>query len=207
MKEDFKKLNIDPNLLKNIEKEGLKRSTPIQFKTIPLIFSGYDIIASSPAKSGKTLSYVLALIQNLSVGVGLQAVIIVPSKEHAKIVGNNFKLFTKNTNKPLKLLITTENNKLKVVKEKLVPKVDVLISTPLRIKELINEKDYDFSKVSVIVLDDVDSMFEVTDFDKFNFILRNMPKKKQMVVFSTSITQEVYLKIRYWMRMPKRVTA
>lgn len=204
MKEDFKKLNLDLNTLKNLEKEGLKRSMPIQFKTMPLILSGYDLIATSPQKSGKTLSYVLASIQNVAPNTGIQAVVIVPSKEHAKEVGKSYKLFSK-TSKPLKLLICSDKAKVKDSEEKLIPKIDVVISTPQRLKELINEKNYDFSKVSTIILDDVDTMFEIEDFEKLNFILRNMPKKKQMVVFSTTISQEIYLKIRYWMKTPKRV--
>lgn len=206
MKDDFKKLDLNPNILKTIENEGLKRTTEIQFKTISLIFAGYDIIATSPEKSGKTFSYVIGLLQTLNAGVGLQGVIIVPSKEHAKVVEKYFKLFTKNNSKALKVLVSTQSAKLKEEKETVVPKIDILIATSGRLKELINEKNYDFTKVSVLVLDDVDKVFEVEEFDKFNFILRNMPKKRQMIVFSTTISQEIYLKIRYWMRMPKRVS-
>jgi len=206
MKDDFNKLDINPNIIKTLEKEGLKRTKEVQFKTLPLILGGYDVIATSPTQSGKTLSYVIALLQSLSAGAGLQSVIIVPTKEHAKKVEKTFKLFTRASSKAIKVLVSTEKSKTQEEKEQIMPKVDVLISTPLKLKELINEKNYDFTKVRILILDDVDITFEVEVFDQFNFILRNMPKKKQMVVFSTTISQEIYLKIRYWMRMPKRVT-
>ncbi len=203
MKEDFKNLNIKSNILEIIEKEGFKRSTTIQFKTMPLIFSGSDIIATSPVSSGKTFSYILSLIQTLNLGSGLETIIIVPTKEHVKAVESSFKLFSKG-NKDLKIQLLCPDNKSKKEKENF-EKTDFLIITPKKLKELINEKIYDFSRVKTIVFDDVDVMFELGNFDEFNFILRNMPKKKQMVVFSTTISQEIYLKIRYWMKMPKRV--
>ena len=201
MKDDFKYLGIGENILSIIGKEGFKRSKEIQFKTMPLIFAGDDVIATSPIGSGKTISYIISFLNIVVPQAGLQGLIIVPTEEHAKEVEKNFKLFTKQSTKCLNVF---NSCKKAILKEKII-KVDVVISTPKRLKELINEKNYDFSKVTTIVLDDVDVMFEVEDFDRFNFILRNMPKKKQMLIFSTSISQGVYLKIRYWMRMPKRI--
>lgn len=202
MKTEFEKLRIKKEILDVINKEGFEQPTSIQNKSIPYVLAGYDLIATAATGSGKTLIYVVGLVQNCTIGGGLQGLVIVPTRELAKQVGEVFNKFTEN--KPLNVVVSYGGSKVKEQKKNFED-IDILIATPGRVRELIFENILEFSRIKTLVLDEADSLFQGDFEEGTNLILKNMPRKKQTMVFSATIDKETYMKIKHWLKNPIRI--
>lgn len=204
MIEDFQKLRIIPEILQVIEEEGFEQPTTIQNKSIPFILTKYDVVVKAATGSGKTLAYAVRLIQNSVQGAGVQGLVIVPTRELAKQVGEVLQKFSKY--KPLNIAISYGGASLNDQKNNF-NEIDILVATSGRVKQLIREDILEFSNLKTLVLDEVDSMFVGQFEEDMDYILRNTPHRKQTLVFSATINKEIYLKVKHWMKNPKRVEA
>jgi ATP-dependent RNA helicase DeaD len=187
--EDFTKLGIEGSILQVIEEQGFVSPTKIQNKAIPEVYAGKNIIATAATGSGKTLVFATRVLQIARPGYGLQAIIMVPTRELAQQVGEQFKLFAKY--KPLNIMITYGGANVKTQKEDL-QNVDVLIGTPGRISDFLEQDLFLVGKVKCVVLDEVDAMIRNEFQADIKFILETTPKKKQTLVFSATIDKEMY---------------
>lgn len=187
--EDFKKLGIDGSILQVIEEQGFVSPTKIQNKAIPQVYAGKNIIATAATGSGKTLVFVSRVLQIARPGYGLQAIIMLPTRELAQQVGQQFKLFAKY--KPLNIMITYGGANIKTQKDEL-QNVDVLIGTPGRISDYLEQDLFLVGKVKCVVLDEVDAMIRNEFQSDIKFILETTPKKKQTLVFSATIDKDMY---------------
>ncbi len=204
MIEDFQKLKICPEILKVIEKEGFEAPTTIQNKSIPYIMERYDCVVKAATGSGKTLTYAVRLIQNSTVGKGVQGLVIVPTRELAKQVCDVLQTFSQF--KPLKIAVSYGGGSLNEQKANFAD-IDILVATSGRVKQLISENVLEFSSLETLVLDEVDSMFVGQFEEDMDYILRNTPHRKQTLVFSATISREIYMKVKHWMKNPKRIEA
>jgi len=189
MIEDFIKLGIEGSILQVIEEQGFETPTKIQNKAIPQIYAGKNIIATAATGSGKTLVYATRVIQNCRPGYGLQALILVPTRELAKQVGEQLKLYSKY--KPLNIMVSFGGGNIKTQKEEL-SKVDILVGTPGRISDYIEQGLFLLGYIKTLVLDEVDSMIRNEFQADIKYILDTTPKKKQTLVFSATISKDVY---------------
>ena len=204
MIKDFEKLKIIPEILQAIEEEGFSQPTTIQNKSIPYILERYDVAAKAATGSGKTLAYAVKLIQTSTQGKGVQGLVIVPTRELAKQVGSVLNKFSKY--KPLKIVTSYGGGSLKNQKNNF-NNIDILVATSGRVKQLIKEDILEFSNIETLVLDEVDSMFVGQFEEDMDFILRNTPHRKQTLVFSATISKEIYMKVKHWMKNPRRIEA
>lgn len=189
MIEDFVKLGIEGSILQVIEEQGFESPTKIQNKAIPEVFAGKNIIATAATGSGKTLVYATRVIQNCRPGYGLQAIIMVPTRELAKQVGEQLKLYS--TYKPLNIMTTYGGGNVKTQKEELKT-VDILVGTPGRISDFLEQGLFLLGYVKTLVLDEVDSMIRNEFQADIKYIIETTPKKKQTLVFSATISKEIY---------------
>jgi ATP-dependent RNA helicase DeaD len=187
--EDFTKLGIEGSILQVIEEQGFVSPTKIQNKAIPEVYAGKNVIATAATGSGKTLVFVSRVLQVARPGYGLQAIIMVPTRELAQQVGEQFKLFAKY--KPLNIMITYGGANIKTQKDEL-QNVDVLIGTPGRISDYLEQDLFLVGKVKCLVLDEVDAMIRNEFQSDIKFIIETTPKKKQTLVFSATIDKEMY---------------
>lgn len=202
---NFKQLNISPELISILTKSGINVPTPIQEKSISPIKEGKDIIAEAATGTGKTLAFLLPLIENInSKSNNIQVLILTPTRE-------------------LAIQITNEANKLKDAKEinilaayggkdissqlkKLNNNIHLIIATPGRLLDHIERKSIDLSKLKTFVLDEADQMLFMGFKNEVEKILASMPKKKQMLCFSATMDSAVKKLAYRYMKDPIEIS-
>jgi len=184
----FKKYNLLPQIHDSIAKMGYKQPTPIQKKTIPEILNGFNVIVKSRTGSGKSASFILPILQKLSthsVTVGTRVVVLSPTRELAKQTLSFFLRLSKGMN--LKYAVLTGGDKIESQFERLVANPDVIISTPGRLAQHLEEGSISLKKVDILVIDESDKLFEQGFEEQIKQILKSCPGKKQVCLFSATI--------------------
>jgi len=190
----FEKLDLHPSIIKAIKDLNYFNPTSIQKKIIPIANKGIDVIGASKSGTGKTASYLLPLINKLIKIVKNEnktprALIIVPTIELASQVSFSLNNFCKYLN--IKDIIIQGGVKKTVQLEELKLGADVIVATPGRLIELIEEKKINLSKVGTIVLDEADTMLELGFLKEITFILSVCAKPRQIMMFSATISQNI----------------
>ena len=202
--ENFRKLGIDEKLLRVIEKKGFEEPTEIQEKAIPLVLKGKDIVAESATGSGKTLAFSVGILQSIISGNGIQALILSPTRELADQISRELISFSR-YNKLRICLITggvAINPQFTNLK-----RADIVIATPGRILDHIQRGTVDFRRVNVLILDEADRMFDMGFIDDIKSIIHALPKKRQTMLFSATMSNEVMFIAKRYMNSPVRVNA
>jgi len=202
--ENFRKLGIIEPIIRVIEKQGFEKPTEIQEKTIPLVLNGKDVVAESATGSGKTLAFALGILQTQITGVGIQAVILSPTRELAEQISKEMKKFSKN--RKLKTCLVyggvSINPQISELKH-----ADVVVATPGRLLDHIGRGTINLSRVNTVILDEADRMFDMGFIQDIKEILSNMPKKRQTLLFSATISRDVMQIARKFMKDPIQVNA
>lgn len=202
--ENFKKLGLIEPILKVIEEEGFGKPTEIQEKSIPLVLSGKDVIAGSATGSGKTLAFGSGIITNTESGKGIQSLVLTPTRELAQQVSNALVMFSKH--KPLRIAciyggvgIEPQIHKLRTA--------DTVVGTPGRILDHIGRSTIRLAEVKTLVLDEADRMLDMGFIDDVERIISKCPRKRQTLLFSATITNEVARLSQKYMDNPISVSA
>lgn len=203
MIEDFAKLGICREIQEVIKEEGFDNPTIIQNKAIPQVFSNRDIIATAKTGSGKTLVYATRIIQNCFRGEGVQAVVIVPTRELAIQVGDVLKKFSKH--KELNIMISYGKGSLKAQKEQLLD-TDIIVSTTGRLSDYVEQDLFQLGRIKFLVIDEVDSLMQKQFQLELDYIVKEMPKKRQTMVFSATISKEILNELKKYLKFPKRIS-
>ncbi len=182
---------INKQLLSCIEKEGIKNPTDIQHKAIPKILDGLDIIGLSNTGTGKTLAYLLPIINNINPEIKTpQAIILTPTHELAAQVYKQAKVLCDSFSIGISpcLLIGGANIKrqLEVLKEK--PRI--VIGSAGRILELIKMKKLSAHNVKTIVIDEADRLLDTHNIDSINSVIKCTLRDRQLLFFSASLASE-----------------
>ena len=202
--ENFRKLGIDEKLLRVIEKKGFEEPTEIQEKSIPLVLNGKDVVAESATGSGKTLAFSVGILQSIVSGNGIQALILSPTRELADQISRELISFSR-YNK-LKVCLITGGVAINPQFTNL-KKADVVIATPGRILDHIQRGTVDFRRTNVLILDEADRMFDMGFIDDIKSIIHALPKKRQTMLFSATMSNEVMFIAKKYMNSPVRVNA
>ena len=174
-----------------ITEQSLKAPTAIQEKVIPLALEKKDIIALAETGSGKTLSYLLPLLQ-LTKGKSRKipsVLILVPTKELADQVHENFKKFAKHTG----LLSTTilGGKSFNTQYQKLQKGVHCVIATPGRLTDHLKKKTIDLSAIDIFILDEADQMLDLGFYERLTDIFNALPENKNTWLFSATMSQKI----------------
>ncbi|SCU91247.1 LADA_0F08900g1_1 [Lachancea dasiensis] len=189
------RFKFDKRLLSNLIDSHFTEPTPIQCEGIPMALQGRDILASAPTGSGKTLSFVLPLLQqaiNSRKTEGLKGLIISPTKELAnqiylECVKLSNKIFL-DKKRPLAIALLSKSLsaklKNKIISEK---KYDIIISTPLRLIDVVKQEALDLSTVKQLVFDEADKLFDQTFVEQADSILASCrdPQLRKTMVSAT----------------------
>jgi len=186
---EFKELNLIEPLSRAVEEAGYSRPTEIQAKAIPIILEGRDIIGCAQTGTGKTGAFAIPLLQRLEqekpAGKGLRVLILTPTRELAIQIDENFKIYGKYLR--IKTLCVYGGVALPPQARALKQGGDVLIATPGRLLDLIQQKYADISPVHTFVLDEADRMLDmgfIHDVKRVNAYLKN---RKQTLFFSATL--------------------
>lgn len=171
---------------------GYKRPTDIQYKAIFSILDGEDVFGVAPTGTGKTAAFVIPILDGIikqRKRVGVSCLCMVPTRELAEQISNVFNEIGKKTNiKTLALYGGVEQQKQI---DRLKKGIDVLVTTPGRMFDLISQGWLDVSHVRTLVLDEADLMLDMGFKKDVLDVLRHLPKKRQTLYFSATINKQV----------------
>ena len=191
----FIKLGIIKYLGDTLAKEGFNKLYPIQEKAIPFILKGNDVLALAPTGSGKTAAYVLPILTNLKgktimTNRHINVLVLAPTRELSIQVEQVFRLFGKSLPFPFKSFAVYGGASINP-QMKSLQNVNVLVATPGRLIELAESNALHFSELSCLVLDEADKMLNLGFKKEVDHILNLLPKKRQNLLFSATLSQEV----------------
>lgn len=192
----FKELNLMEPILKAIEYERYENPTPIQEQAIPPILEGRDLLGCAQTGTGKTAAFAMPIIQILSDEPintkkvrPIRALILTPTRELAVQIMESFAAYGRFTN--IKNCVVFGGVAQRPQTNQLQAGVDVLIATPGRLLDLINQKYIDLQYVKCFVLDEADRMLDMGFGQDVKKIIKLLPKKRQTLLFSATMPSEI----------------
>jgi len=205
----FENFNLLPELLRSIAEAGYSAPTPIQEQAIPLILGGNDLLASSQTGTGKTAAFTLPLLQNLAkrnLPRGrARALILTPTRELAAQVEESLRLYSKHLRFKSAVFFGGVNIKGQI--NQLRAGVDIIVATPGRLLDLVNQKFANLSDVEFLVLDEADRMLDMGFIHDMKKILALLPKKRQSLLFSATFSNEIKTLASSFLQSPKLIQA
>ncbi|KAG7700392.1 hypothetical protein KL930_001080 [Ogataea haglerorum] len=202
------RFKLNKQLLDNLISNGFTEPTPIQCEAIPACLADRDLICCAPTGSGKTLAFLIPMVQRLGKGRknhGVRGLVISPTKELAAQIFSELTKLCKGSSLQIGFLNKSIAAKLRN-RVLLSSKFDILVSTPLRLIDLIGEEVMDLSKVEEVVFDEVDKLFESKFVEQTDRILTacSNPKLRRSI-FSATITSSVEELANSIMNSPIRI--
>lgn len=185
----IEELNLNQDMLKGVNDLGFTELTPIQEKCIPEIREGKDVVGQSSTGSGKTFAFGLPILEKIEHGKGIQSLILTPTRELCVQDTDSINSFAKYTH----IKATSVYGGVGIEPQiHAIKRTDIVVGTPGRIIDHINRGTISFENVKVLVLDEADKMFEMGFLEDVEFIISNVPKKRQTLLFSATIPHEVH---------------
>ncbi len=191
----FTSFGLSPTLLSELANQNYNQPYPIQKVAIPAILNGVDVLGIAPTGSGKTASYVLPILTNLQGNIEsknrfINALVLVPTRELAVQVREVFRLFSSVLPKDVKSLAVYGGVSINPQMKALFG-VNVLVATPGRLLELVESNAAQLSKIETLVLDEADKMLNLGFKEEMNRIFELLPKSRQNLLFSATLSEDV----------------
>lgn len=192
----FENLDINKAILRAIKEEGYTKPTPIQEEAIPYLLKGKDMIGCAQTGTGKTAAFAIPILQNIfnkkSSGEmygHISALILAPTRELAIQIGDSFTGYGKyiDINNLVIFGGVPQNPQTRALKRG----VDILIATPGRLLDLIDQKYIDLKNVEYFVLDEADRMLDMGMINDVKKIIAKLPKVRQNMLFSATMPKEI----------------
>lgn len=205
MKKDFIELGITNELSERLLKLRIDTPTQVQVKSIPYILEGRDVIAQAQTGTGKTLAFLLPILEKIDVdSEDTQALIISPTRELAiQISEEAQKLISV---KGINILSAYGGQDVEKQLNKLKKNIPLVVGTPGRILDLIRRESLDLSKLKMLVLDEADQMLHMGFLDEVDAIFSYTPSEKQVMCFSATFNKEVKKLAKTYMNEPHYVS-
>jgi len=191
----FEKYHISEAIKQNLAKLGFKRPTDIQFKSIPSILKGEDVLAIAQTGTGKTAAFAIPLIDKIhrekssQRDGGIKVLVMEPTRELAMQIGDVFAGIARHTRvKPFALIGGVEQD---AQMQKLQAGIDILIATPGRMFDLIHQGYISLERIEVLVLDEADHMLDLGFIRDIKYVKKMLTRKHQTLFFSATINPEI----------------
>ena len=191
----FDSLNIIDPILKAVQEEGYTTPTPIQAEAIPIILQGSDLLGCAQTGTGKTAAFAIPILQLLSLHKvyekqrKIRSLIVTPTRELAIQIGDSFKAYGRHTGLTNTVIFGGVNQNPQA--SSLLRGVDIVIATPGRLLDLMNQGHLNLRDVEILVLDEADRMLDMGFIHDVKRILAALPKKKQSLFFSATMPTEI----------------
>jgi ATP-dependent RNA helicase DDX27 len=204
----FQSMSLSRPILRGLASVGFTKPTPIQAKTIPIALMGKDVVGGAVTGSGKTAAFVVPILERLLYRPKkvptTRVVILTPTRELAMQCHAVATKLASHTD--IKFCLAVGGLSLKVQEAELRLRPDVVIATPGRfIDHMRNSASFAVDTVEILVLDEADRMLEDGFADELNEILTTMPKSRQTMLFSATMTSTVDRLIRVGLNKPVRI--
>jgi ATP-dependent RNA helicase RhlE len=192
MAQSFEDFKLNRQLLNAVADAGYTVPTPIQQKAIAPILSGQDIMGIAQTGTGKTAAYVLPMLMKLKYAQGQdpRALILAPTRELAMQIDENIRIFAKYTD--LRTVVIFGGLGPKIQKAEIAKGVDILVATPGRFLDLYLEGDINTKSLQFLVLDEADKMMDMGFIGSIHRILEVVPRKRQNLLFSATMSELVH---------------
>lgn len=198
----FYGLGIAPKILDIIERMKFKTPTPIQFKAIPIGIQGDDIIGIAQTGTGKTLAFGIPMIQRLAQSSAM-GLILVPTRELAIQVEEAINKIGRSFGMNTAVLIggAPMYHQINAIRRR--PRV--IIATPGRLNDHLNQRTVNLSSVGILVLDEADRMLDMGFMPQIEDVLKHLPKERQTMLFSATIPEKIIKIASTYMKLPVSV--
>jgi ATP-dependent RNA helicase RhlE len=206
----FEDLNLIPSLLKALKDENYTEPTSIQAKSIPLILNREDVLGSAQTGTGKTAAFAIPILQHLMNEQPnpyhkrkATTLIVTPTRELAIQIGESFTVYGKYTHVKNTVVYGGVNQRSQT--NALKGGVDVLVATPGRLLDLMNQRYISLQDVKYFVLDEADRMLDMGFIHDIKKIIAELPKRRQSLFFSATMPQNIINLSRQILNNPKKV--
>ncbi|HEX9627277.1 MAG TPA: DEAD/DEAH box helicase, partial [Acidiferrobacterales bacterium] len=190
----FASLGLTAELVRAVADKGYTEPTPIQRQAIPVILEGRDILAGAQTGTGKTAGFALPMLQRLSARPAaarrpVRALILTPTRELAAQVGESVRTYGRHLS--LTSTVVFGGVGINPQIDALRRGVDILVATPGRLLDHVQQRTVDLSKVEILVLDEADRMLDMGFIRDIRKILALLPRARQNLLFSATYTDEI----------------
>jgi ATP-dependent RNA helicase RhlE len=225
----FRALNLSPQIVQAVRDTGYTEPTPIQIAAIPLILSGHDVIGIAQTGTGKTAAFVLPILMKLaelkqtvtpahnearnrqsgrkfateSSGRGPRALVVAPTRELVVQIEENVRAYAKHV--PLRMATVFGGVSERPQIEALRSGVDLVVATPGRLIDLMDQRVANLSGIGFLVLDEADRMLDMGFLPAIRRIVKALPQKRQTLMFSASLSREIEELTHQFQQSPKIV--
>ena len=191
----FEDLKLEDPILKAIEKQGYTNPTPIQEQAIPILLNGHDLLGVAQTGTGKTAAFGIPILNHLlkennTVGKRkIKALVVTPTRELAIQIAESFTAYGQFTN--LRNTVIFGGVKQSKQVASLQQGVDILVATPGRLLDLMNQGYISFSDLKYVVLDEADQMLDMGFIHDVKKIIAKLPQKRQSLFFSATMPKSI----------------
>ena len=208
----FDQFGLSADILKAIAEQGYTTPTPIQEQAIPVVLAGRDVMGAAQTGTGKTASFSLPIIQRLLPAAStsasparhpVRALILTPTRELADQVAANVHAYAKHT--PLRSAVVFGGVDMNPQSAELRRGVEILIATPGRLLDHVQQKTANLGQVQILVLDEADRMLDMGFLPDLQRILNLLPKERQTLLFSATFSGEIKKLAATYLRNPQTI--
>ncbi len=194
----FEELNLAPAIIKAVLEQGYETPTPIQAQAIPVVLAGLDLLGGAQTGTGKTAAFVLPMLNKLIAseaprnkfgGVATRALVLTPTRELAAQVEESVQTYGKYVELSSAAIFGGVGMNPQISRMK--KGVDILVATPGRLLDLMQQGMVDLSQVQILVLDEADRMLDMGFIHDVKKVLAAVPKQKQSLLFSATFSDEI----------------
>ncbi len=206
----FQSLNIIEPILKAVTEEGYTTPTPIQAQSIPIVLQGTDLLGCAQTGTGKTAAFAIPILQllyatkNFDKKRKVRSLIVTPTRELAIQIDESFKAYGRHTGLKSTVIFGGVNQNPQV--NALRNGVDIVIATPGRLLDLLNQKHFHLKDIEIFVLDEADRMLDMGFIHDVKKLLTLLPTKKQSLFFSATMPPEIVKLAGSILHNPSKVT-
>jgi ATP-dependent RNA helicase RhlE len=194
----FSKLGLSDEIVRAVNARGYTQPTPIQMQAIPVVLSGQDILAGAQTGTGKTAGFTLPILQRLSAKnirdlpnrrPPVRSLILTPTRELAAQVEESVREYGKYLN--LKSMTVFGGVNINPQIRQLKGRIDILVATPGRLLDHVQQRTVDLSQIEILVLDEADRMLDMGFIADIRRILALLPQNRQNLLFSATFSNEI----------------
>src|SRR5437764_7528674 len=218
----FRALHLSPQIAQAVRDAGYTEPTPIQISAMPLILAGHDVIGIAQTGTGKTAAFVLPILMKLAESKqtvtqaynaarnrqsgsdrGPRALVVAPTRELVVQIEENVRAYAKHV--PLRMATVFGGVNERPQIEALRSGVDLVVATPGRLIDLMEQRAANLSGVEFLVLDEADRMLDMGFLPQIRRIVKALPQKRQTLMFSASLSREIEQLTRQFQQSPNIV--
>ncbi|HZL87408.1 MAG TPA: DEAD/DEAH box helicase [Pirellulaceae bacterium] len=207
----FVELELSESLLRAVRHAGYEVATPIQTQAIPHLLAGRDLVGCAQTGTGKTAAFALPTLQRLSRSHAapppgrrrIRCLVLAPTRELASQIGESFRTYGRYTNLRSTVIYggVGQNPQVKALQHG----VDIVVATPGRLLDLMNQGYVNLSHVEILILDEADQMFDMGFIHDLRRIVSRVPRERQTLLFSATMPPPIREMAQQWLRDPVSV--